>query len=121
MSGWAQREAERQEYEAKSMDDEMAALRERVAELEAIIAGRTTPPTVAEIVAHHLRGGDWIVSVLRDDVPYFQRLEHWPETSVEGVCGPLRRGMRYDVRWVPVLGGRPCAWPAAATPEVPRE
>ena len=112
MSGWAQREAERQEDERREIDDLRAALETheaqskalaaRVAALEEIVAGRTTPPTDAEIDAHD---GAWLcVSEGRPCIS-----EHASGTRyLRGI------GAR---SWTALRDGIPCAWP---TVEVPR-
>ena len=100
--------AERARDEARA---EAHRLRARVAEMEAIITGRTTPPTDAEIVAHSQahRPGLWVT---RD-----------AEGNVVVECGPrsladLRREHEMDgggVRWISLdTAGRPCAWPTTA-------
>jgi chromosome segregation ATPase len=84
----------------------------RVAELEAIIAGRTTPPTDAELEAHSQAHppGLWVT---RDG-----------GGNIVAECG-LRRlaGLRREheeegsegTRWIPAdAAGRPCAWPVAS-------
>lgn len=72
----------------------------RVAELEAILAGRTTPPTDAEIAEHWRAGGTWVVEgviVLR---------------SAEAARSHRDQTSWAAVPWVPMRDGRPCAWPA---------
>jgi len=76
----------------------------RVRELETIIAGRTTPPTDAEIEAHAAAGGGrWLVLTENDftyDMPDAVSRDEWVRVGV--------------VRWCPCTDdGRPCAWPAA--------
>jgi hypothetical protein len=72
--------------------------REKIASL----AGRTTPPTEAEIQSHAASGGWWVV------------------TYASGSCDATvitMAGSRawYEVRgvtwWLPLTNGRPCAWP----------
>lgn len=87
---------------------ELATERDR---LRAIIAGRTTPPTDAELAAHSQARcpGLWIT---RDT-----------GGNVITACGPrslaeLRREHEMDgdegTRWIPLdAAGRPCAWPTA--------
>jgi hypothetical protein len=77
-----------------------------VLRLRAIIKGRTTPPTAAEIEAHHAAGGAWCVTDLGCG----------PKTKV--VAFPIaarRAAFRCGCRWI-ALGrdGLPCAWPEVA-------
>lgn len=83
----------------------------RAERAEAIIEGRTVPPTDAEIEAHSQarRPGLWVT---RD-----------AEGNVIVECGPrslaeLRHEHEMDgggVRWIPLdAAGRPCAWPVAS-------
>ncbi len=73
---------------------------------EAIIAGRTTPPTDAEVYAHGGpgRSGWWLVSS-PDDM------------SLELIEQPKERDWCIEwgaTQWLPIdLDGRPCAWPVA--------
>lgn len=46
---------------ARRMCRRAARAESRVVELEAIVAGRATPPTYAEINAHAAAGGSWLV------------------------------------------------------------
>jgi hypothetical protein len=118
----AWRESERREQElrdrliaAERERDDLAATLEtrnaehalamtQVREMEAIIAGRTTPPTDAEIEAHAAAGGGrWLVLTENDftyDMPDAVSRDEWVRVGV--------------VRWCPCTDdGRPCAWPAA--------
>ena len=80
-----------------------AALALKVLELRAIIEGRTTPPTDAEIAAHDAAGGVF---------GFFCREEgYYTGSTVEEIRQPLPPG-RW---WAHAADGRPCAWP-----EVPR-
>jgi hypothetical protein len=89
----------------------------------AIIEGRTTPPTDAEIAAHDHAGGWWL---------YLPPVGQ--SSCACGACaghqqpsGELPRG---NVRIVASLGGgrwwaldsqrRPCAWPTTEAPDAPR-
>jgi len=117
----AWRESERREQElrdrliaAERERDDLAATLEtrnaehalamtQVREMEAIIAGRTTPPTDAEIEAHAAAGGGrWLVLTENDftyDMPDAVSRDEWVRVGV--------------VRWCPCTDdGRPCAWPA---------
>lgn len=81
-------------------------LRARVAELEAIIAGRTTPPTDEEIEAHAAAGGRWVVSHPRG-------LFGWLAKSEIDAIRTRAAADGWDgVAWLSVASdGRPCAWP----------
>lgn len=88
---------------------EHAMVLERVAELEAIIAGRTTPPTDAEIYAHDARGGAWLVTL-----PPRAQVRMMPETRYTSDPAEVSRlWWSEGAWWVPVLHGRPRAWPTA--------
>ena len=87
---------------------EHALAMERVRELEAIIAGRTTPPTDAEMRAHDVAGGSWLVWWGRESY------------TIAPAWLPYRRpgyGLKpWDLaqRWIALdAEGRPCAWPTA--------
>jgi hypothetical protein len=76
--------------------------------LEAIIAGRTTPPTDAEMRAHDVAGGSWLVWWGRESY------------TIAPAWLPYRRpGYRLKpwdlaLRWIALdAEGRPCAWPTA--------
>ena len=93
------------EHTARAREAELTA---EVTRLRAIVAGRSTAPTDAEIAAHEAAGGMWLVT--------------WEAIAGAGLLdGPAavraadsaRRG-GYAVpvtRWVAALEGRPCAWP----------
>ena len=88
---------------------EHALAMERVRELEAIIAGRTTPPTDAEIYAHDARDGAWLVTLP-------PRAQGRMLTETRYITDPAdvsRLWWSEGAWWVPVLRGRPCAWPTA--------
>ncbi len=94
---------------------ELLSLRARVAELEAIIAGRTTPPSAAESEAHAAAGGSWRVVVGGKAVPWAAS-EPVSWSGIDG--GAVRRIMRdYSDGdpwcWALDADGRPCAWPVA--------
>ena len=75
----------------------------RVRELEAIIAGRTTPPTDAEIAAHD---GAWLVSG--------RGLALALSGQKAADCAYNARSAGAEWRWLPIADdGRPCAWPTA--------
>ena len=78
---------------------EVMRLRAMIASNSAIITGRTTPPTDAEIEAHWRAGGTWVVEgviVLR---------------SAEAARSHRDQTSWAAVPWVPMRDGRPCAWP----------
>lgn len=74
--------------------------------LRAIIEGRTTPPTDAEIAAHAAAGGRWVVSHPRG-------LFGWLAKSEIDAIRTRAAADGWDgVAWLSVASdGRPCAWP----------
>ena len=79
---------------------------------EAIVAGRTTPPTDAEIYAHDARGGAWLVTL-----PPRAQVRMMPETRYTSDPAEVSRlWWSEGAWWVPVLHGRPCAWPTVGVP-----
>ena len=82
---------------------ELDSLRDEVAALREIIAGRTTAPTDAEIEAHAEAGGSWLTG---DTV-----------TWAPGSLRAMRDGGEVAANscsWIPLdAEGRPCAWPTA--------
>ena len=75
------------------------ALREKVIALRAILEGRTTPPTDAEIDAHHAAGGSWLTG---DTVT-------WAPVSLRGMRD---NGETEGCVWIALdRSYRPCAWP----------
>lgn len=89
----------------------MRAMRERDA-LRAIVAGRTTPPTDAEIHAHDARGGAWLVTL-----PPRAQVRMMPETRyTRDPVEVSRLWWSEGAWWVPVLHGRPYAWPTTLEP-----
>lgn len=114
-----QRERDAWAHRAEQAEAQAASLAARVAALEEIIEGRTTPPTDAEIDAHAAAGRWWRYVVLVDgvpsgdgardtDAPPYSALTEWPR----------RAGRSYEERWWALdAQRRPCAWPTA---EVPR-
>ena len=76
----------------------------RVRELEAIIEGRTTPPTIAEARAHSHRARGAFVAMLGEGEA------HYRARVVTG----LQRFSATPQRWIALdADGRPCAWPTA--------
>lgn len=83
-----------------------AAMAERDA-LRAIVAGRTTPPTDAEIEAHASAGGTWLVD---DGCGVYQK------ESRRAVIDARADGD--VVRWLPLnTARRPCVWPTTEAPD----
>ena len=83
-------------------------VRAEVRHLRAIIAGRTTPPTDAELAAHGNGRGLWIFCAVsrHPEIVYGERARSYAGSSSAWYGG---------ARWI-ALGdeGRPCAWPTAA-------
>lgn len=80
--------------------------------LRAIIDGRSTPPTNAEIDAHDAGGGRWRWVVTPDGVfrGFSGDLEKWEPSCA--VLDARHRAAFYVTRWWPLdATGRPCAWP----------
>ena len=96
--------AERARDEARA---EAHRLRARVTDLEATIAGRTTPPTDADLAAHERSTGLWRVrwAYLRGG---------WDHVETND-ARRLRDANNGKLRWWPLdADGWPCAWPTAA-------
>jgi hypothetical protein len=89
---------------APNKEDAIGAEVER---LLAIIEGRTTPPTDAEICAHDAAGGAWLVTL-----PPRAQVRMMPETRYTSDPAEVSRlWWSEGAWWVPVRYGRPCAWP----------
>lgn len=71
-----------------------------VLRLRAIIEGRTTPPTEAEIEAHHAAGGAWLI---RTTEGWYYRLRITPQT--------LALSVTPETWWALDAQRRPCPWP----------
>lgn len=110
---------------ARRMCRRAARAESKVAELEAIIAGRTTPPTDAEINAHAAAGGSWMTrggwgamrfAVHLSDPEY---VRNWREGEMRSVLdeGAPRTSMRW---WSLDAEGRLCAWPGTEEGVTPR-
>jgi hypothetical protein len=72
-----------------------------VLRLRAVIEGRTTPPTPAEVEAHMAAGGYWLASI---------------GANIQILSGRINlRATTHFTRWV-AFGhdNRPCAWPEVA-------
>jgi hypothetical protein len=106
-SGCACHEARRDAAIAE-VTRELREARAEVERLRAIVEGRTTPPTDAEIAAHSKSSGWWLVSSLDD-----MSLELIEQAQERDWC--IEWGAE---RWLPLdHNGRPCAWPVPATTE----
>lgn len=81
--------------------ERMERMEARVAELEAIIAGRTTPPTDAEIEAHAATGGSWLTGDTVTWAPESLRaMRDGGEVAANGCA------------WIALdADNRPCVWP----------
>lgn len=89
----AQRTAERERDDA----------RVETARLHAIIEGRTTAPTDAELAAHDATGATWMIA--HRDGQIVVTAMSWPSSRDWHVA-------KGAVRWWPLASdGRPCAWP----------
>ena len=83
----------------------VAGLREERDAERAIINGRTTPPTDAEIAAHAAAGGAWLVTL-----PARRGVRLATETRYTNDPKEVSRlWWSEGARWVAVLDGRPCA------------
>lgn len=87
------------------------AMRDGLAECErlrAIVEGRTTPPTDAEIAAHWRSGGAWLFAcrVIRD--------------AAEARLSAAQHAVPWlTMPWIALdADGRPCAWPVANDSDV---
>ncbi len=112
---------------ASSAAAETARLRERasdleavVAGLEAILAGRATPPTDAEIEAHCARGGRWRTNW--NDRMSASMAWSFAHGQREGDMKPYVVGGRMPSRWWALdAADRPCAWPVVDRIETKEE
>ena len=90
---------------------EVKHLRAELDALRAIVEGRTTPPTDAEVEAHLAAGGFWRWQNLPGD-PAGPRFGHAFADEVEWL-------RRFPLRWWALdADGAPCAWPVVT--EAPR-
>jgi len=94
--------------------EEVSNLQRKLREAEDLLAGRTTPPTKAEMVAHESTGGLWRWVSLMDGKVIFGCSEdgaRWVyEDPMESL--PLRRGAVYETRYWALNAKRElCAWP----------
>lgn len=103
-----------EEAEAEKCDmlRDLERLRVQRDALRAIIEGRTTPPTPAEIAAHEATGGRW-----RCVVPGALNMS---VDAMHGHAAQLHReilaaaGYERSLWWATDAAARPCAWPLAA-------
>ena len=89
------------ESAAQKLVSERDGLREEVKRLRAIVEGRTTAPTDAEIAAHP---GPWLVQY--GDGGYDVLLK---PSALVGAKAPSGHSLR-PARWWPLGHGSPCAW-----------
>ena len=91
---------------SRDRDTALAAALDLAADRDAtraILEGRATPPTDAEIDAHERVGGVWIID--HAEGPAFARFREDARLWQRGYPGKARR-------WLPIdRDGRPCAWP----------
>lgn len=116
----AQERARQGEALAKIHREERDACAAEVVRLRAIIEGRTTPPTEAEIAAHEAAGGrwrsvvpgEWILSTDDGDAEDARKTigVQSANAAIVATCGVTW--------WAHDADHRPCAWPVA--PEAPR-
>ena len=105
-------ELEAQTTAAKSLRRAVLDAKERVASLQAMIEGRTTPPTLAEVQAHVVNRGGWWLIVEEYD---FGRYLIERESDIALYVGRA-------VRWIACDScGCPCGWPLAPVDTVVRE
>lgn len=87
-------------------NDAVALLARTVIALHAIIEGRATAPTDAEIAAHEATGATWMIA--HRDGQIVVTAMSWPSSRDWHVA-------KGAVRWWPLASdGRPCAWPEAS-------
>lgn len=101
----ARRAATFAEMERDTLRGLTDAMRADNVRLRAIVAGRETAPTDAELTTHHDEGGSgWLVSSDRDVIPYTL-------CRSEARDGGASPGARW---WALDASGRPCPWPTPA-------
>lgn len=94
--------------EARAMGPQHAAaeavrLRDTVIALHAIVEGRTTAPTDAELAAHDAAGALWMIA--HRDGQIVVTAMSWPSSRDWHVA---KGAVRW---WALAIDGRPCAWP----------
>lgn len=104
----ARRAATFAEMERDTLRGLTDAMREDNVRLRAIVAGRETAPTDAELTTHHDEGGQWLVIRAASPRSIVDTLR-----SVTDVRAWARSGT--PLRWLPLdASGRPCPWPTPA-------
>ena len=104
----ARRAATFAEMERDTLRGLTDAMRADNVRLRAIVAGRETAPTGAELTAHHDEGGQWLVIRAASPRSIVDTLR-----SVTDVRAWARSGT--PLRWLPLdASGRPCPWPTPA-------
>ncbi len=92
----------------------LAAALRQAHDLQEIIAGRTVPPTDAEMAQHDTAGGRWRWVSLKDDDALRGCSDDLSSFAIEAPMRglPQRPGCAYVARWWALdATGRPCAWP----------
>ena len=96
-------------YRAPDLAAECASLRAECERLRAIIDGRTTPPTEAEVRAHAAAGGRWLISC---EGEAGRRHVYTLDRGWEDALGEVRRPGRGVTRWWSLdAEGAGCPWP----------
>ncbi len=83
----------------------LTAARNEIIALRAIIEGRSTPPTGAEIEEHHRAGGTWYVASTHG------RALTTTRGDAIALCGHLATNGNPATWWAIDTRRRPCAWP----------
>jgi predicted ThiF/HesA family dinucleotide-utilizing enzyme len=97
---------------AESLREANAGLRRELDTARAILAGRSTPPTDAEIEAHDAAGGSWLTNRGVVGLGFSEVLEiEFPGGSI--LTGQRVEDVALGIEWWIALDahGRPCAWP----------
>ena len=104
----ARRAATFAEMERDTLRGLTDAMRADNVRLRAIVEGRETAPTDAELTTHHDEGGQWLVIRAASPRSIVDTLR-----SVTDVRAWARSGT--PLRWLPLdASGRPCPWPTPA-------
>jgi hypothetical protein len=102
---------------AESLREANAGLRRELDTARAILAGRSTPPTDAEIEAHDAAGGSWLTNRGVVGLGFSEVLEiEFPGGSI--LTGQRVEDVALGIEWWIALDahGRPCAWPVVGVP-----
>lgn len=97
----------------RAVDDGIALVAE-VRRMRAIIAGRTAPPSDAEIAACAAQRGKWYVgaSVGGEGVAGTDKAREWAAMHRQYIAEDPEGHTRRPWRWIAVdRDSRPCAWP----------